>query len=72
MAKGFCRMMRPVSMSWSRKKVVTPVSVSPLMMAQLMGAAPRYCGSSAAWTLNVPYLGMPHTTSGSMRNATTT
>ena len=40
--------MSPVSMSWSRKKVVTPVRFSPWMMAQLMGAAPRYCGSRAA------------------------
>ena len=29
--------------------MVRPVSVSPLMMAKLMGAAPRYCGSSEAW-----------------------
>ena len=65
-------MIRPVSMSWSRKKVVTPVSVSPLMTAQLMGAAPRYWGNSAAWTLNVPYSGIAHTTSGNMRKATTT
>ena len=65
-------MIRPVSMSWSRKKVVTPVSVSPLMTAQLIGAAPRYCGSNAACTLNVPNRGISHTTSGNIRNATTT
>ena len=35
------RMTSPVSISCFRKKVVTPVSVSPLMTAQLMGAAPR-------------------------------
>ena len=59
-------------MSWSRKNVVTPVSVSPLMTAQLMGAAPRYWGNSAACTLNVPYSGMAHTTSGNILKATTT
>ena len=31
---------------------MTPVSVSPLMTAQLIGAAPRYCGSSEACRLN--------------------
>ena len=29
-------------------KVVAPVSVSPFMTAQLIGAAPRYCGSKDA------------------------
>ena len=70
--KGFCKMMRPVSMSWSKKNVVTPVSRSPWIMAQLMGAAPRYCGNRAACTLNVPKRGIAHTTSGNMRKATTT
>ena len=65
-------MMRPVSMSWSRKNVVTPVFVSPLMTAQLIGAAPRYWGNRAACTLNVPYSGIAHTTSGSILKATTT
>ena len=65
-------MMRPVSMSWSKKKVVTPVSVSPLMTAQLMGAAPRYWGNKAACTLNVPNSGIAHTTSGNILKATTT
>ena len=32
----------------SGKNVVTPVSVSPLIIAQLIGAAPRYLGSSDA------------------------
>ena len=32
----------PVSISCFRKKVVTPVSLSPFIMAQFMGAAPRY------------------------------
>lgn len=36
------------------------------------GAAPRYWGSRAACTLNVPKRGIDHTTSGNMRNATTT
>ena len=29
--------------------MVMPVSVSPLMTAQLMGAAPRYCGNNDAY-----------------------
>ena len=37
--------------------VVTPVTVSPFATAQLIGAAPRYFGSSEAWTLTQPYLG---------------
>ena len=48
-----------------------PVSLSPLITAQLMGAAPRYWGSREAWRLNVPIGGMLHTTSGNMRKATT-
>src|SRR5574344_2003866 len=72
MSNGSCIITFPVSMSWSRKKVVTPVRVSPLITAQLMGAAPRYCGKRAACTLKVPYSGMSHTTSGNILNATTT
>ena len=66
-----CRMMSPVSISWRRKKVVTPVSLSPWMTAQLIGAAPRYCGSREACRLNVPKRGISQTTRGSMRKATT-
>ena len=50
-------------MSWSRKNVVTPVTVSPFIIAQFIGAAPLYCGRSAACTLNVPKRGIAHTTS---------
>ena len=66
------RRMPPVSIFWSIMKVVTPVMFSPLMTAQLIGAAPRYCGRRAAWRLNVPILGIFHTTSGSIRKPTTT
>ena len=65
-------MMRPVSISWSSRKVVTPVSVSPLIMAQLMGAAPRYCGSNEAWRIESAVEGHVPKTSGSMRKATIT
>ena len=44
--------------------VVTPVRVSPLMRHQLMGAEPRYSGSSDAWTLIVPSGGMSSTCLG--------
>lgn len=50
---------------------MTPVSVSPLIKAQLIGAAPRYCGSSEACRLNVPSFGAAQMISGSMRNAMT-
>ena len=50
---------------------MTPVSLSPFIIDQLIGAAPRYCGSSEPWRLNVPNRGIFHTTSGNIRNATT-
>ena len=53
-------------------KVVTPVSLSPLMTAQLIGAAPLYWGRRAAWRLKVPSFGIDHTDSGSILNATPT
>ena len=37
-----CCMISPVSISCLRKNVVIPVSVSPLIIAQLRGAAPLY------------------------------
>ena len=66
-----CRIMLPVSISCFSMKVVAPVSVSPLMTAQLIGAAPRYCGRRDACRLNVPRRGIAHTTSGSILKATT-
>ena len=53
-------------------KVVTPVSFSPLITAQLIGAAPLYEGSNEPCTLMVPMGGMSQTTSGSILKATTT
>ena len=55
-----------------QKKVVTPVSVSPLMTAQLMGAAPRYWGSRAACTLKVPRVAGPIPAWAACEKATTT
>ena len=52
-------------------KVVTPVSFSPLMMAQLIGAAPRYLGSKEPCTLRVPIGGKDQIDSGNILNATT-
>ena len=51
--------------------MVTPVFVSPLIIAQLIGAAPRYCGNSEACKLNVPYSGILQTTLGNILKATT-
>jgi hypothetical protein len=38
--------------------MVTPVTRSPWIMAQFIGAAPRYLGSRDAWTLIHPNGGM--------------
>ena len=66
-----CWITFPVSISCCRKKVVIPVSVSPLITAQLIGAAPRYWGSNEACKLKVPNRGIFQTTSGNIRKATT-
>ena len=62
----------PVSISCLRRKVLAPVVVSPFRTAQWIGAAPRYWGRSDPCRLTVPKRGRFHTTSGNMRNATTT
>ena len=59
--------MAPVSTPASVSMVVTPVTASPWIMAQLMGAAPRYLGSRDEWTLIEPYLGASRMSSGRMR-----
>ena len=61
-----------MSISFSIKKVVTPVIFSPLIIAWLMGAAPRYKGKREACRLIVPIGGMAHIFSGSILKATTT
>ena len=68
----FCAMIAPVSMFSLMKNVLTPVSTSPFMIAQLIGAAPRYFGRRLACRFIVPNAGIFHTTSGNMRKATTT
>ena len=60
-------MMSPASSSAAMYMMVTPVSVSPLMTAQLMGAAPRYLGSRDEWTLMHPMGGRFKMSSGRMR-----
>jgi len=67
-----CMIHSPVSTFSSMKKVVSPVSRSPLMTAQLMGAAPRYFGNNDACKFIVPNGGMVKTDTGNIRNATTT
>ena len=46
--------MSPASSATDMRMIVTPIRVSPLRMAQAMGAAPRYFGNSEAWTLMPP------------------
>ena len=53
------------------KNVVNPVYCSPLIIAQLIGAAPLYCGSKEACKLIVPIFGMLKNISGNFLNATT-
>ena len=58
-------MMSPASSASAMCMMVTPVSLSPLSMAQLMGAAPRYLGSKEEWTLMQPFSGSSSTALGS-------
>ena len=46
--------MGPVSRPSSMRMMVTPVSVSPAIIARSTGAAPRYFGRSEAWTFQAP------------------
>ena len=50
--------MSPVSTPSFICIIVTPVSFSPLMIAQLIGAAPLYFGKSDAWIFTQPYFGI--------------
>ena len=59
--------MSPASSSAAMCMMVTPVSFSPLRMAQLIGAAPRYLGSSEEWTLMHPLGGRARMSSGRIR-----
>ena len=68
----FCAMISPVSICSLIKNVVTPVSSSPLIIAQWIGAAPRYLGNREACKLNEPFEGIDQTSFGSIRKATTT
>src|SRR5690554_7008443 len=52
--------------SWLSRNVDSPVSFSPLIMAQLMGAAPRYFGNNEACRLKVPLEGRAQTISGNI------
>ena len=52
--------------------MVTPVSFSPFKIARCMGAAPRYLGNSEACIFMAPFRGTKISSSGKMRNATTT
>ena len=63
--------MSPASILLFIKNVVSPVSFSPLIIAQLIGAAPLYFGSNDACKLKVPYTGIFHISSGSFLNAIT-
>ena len=60
-------MISPVSSPWAIYIMVTPVSFSPLRMAQLMGAAPRYLGSREEWTFTHPSGGSSKISTGKIR-----
>jgi len=48
------RITSPASSSLAIYMMVTPVTLSPLRIAQLMGAAPRYFGRTEECTLIEP------------------
>ncbi len=52
-----CEMISPVSKPASIFMIVTPVSASPLRIADWIGDAPRYFGSSDVWTFTQPNFG---------------
>ncbi len=54
----FCRITAPSSSPSVGRKMVSPVSVSPLMIGQLIELGPRYFGSSDGWYWIVPCFGM--------------
>lgn len=47
----------PASILGASRMTELPVMVSPRMMAQLIGAAPRYFGRREAWRLTLPRRG---------------
>src|SRR5699024_9746897 len=53
----------------SGQKIESPVSVSPLMIAQFIADSPRWAGSRLGWYWIVPSLGTANTSSG--RNSVT-
>ena len=55
----------PVSSPASMSMVVTPLTLSPAIIQRCIGAAPRYIGSSDAWTFTQPYSGSSSTSFGS-------
>lgn len=67
MAVFAARITSPASSSGAIYMMLTPVSFSPSRIAQLMGAAPRYFGSSDEWTLIEPYFGVFRMSSGRIR-----
>ncbi len=48
----------PASMRSASVMMLTPVSLSPRRIAQLIGPAPRYLGSREEWTLIASFVGI--------------
>ena len=57
-------MISPVSIPSSINIIVTPVFLSPFIIAHWIGAEPRYLGRIDAWTLTQPFLGKSKTSLG--------
>ena len=72
MAKRRWSRICPASMRGLSWNVVMPVSCSPLAIAQIMGAAPRYAGKSEGCRLIEPRRGMASRGRGRIEKATTT
>ena len=62
----------PASTRFSIRKVVTPVTSSPLITAHCIGAAPRCLGRREGCRLTAPRGGISSSAAGRMRKATTT
>ena len=56
--------MSPVSSPLSGQKIESPVSVSPLMIGQLIELGPRNFGSSDGWYWIEPLVGIFRNSSG--------
>ena len=63
-ATRFCRMTGPSSSPGVGRKIVSPVSLRPRMIAQGIEAGPRCSGSSEGWNWIMPCFGIAQNSGG--------